>query len=711
MVDKPNISIGGYMTLREQLMLLINSKDYKGMTKGELADFYEIEEDDYELFFHTLYDMEKEGILYLSKKEKYLPLNDTTAKGTIEGSNSGFAFFINDDGDKDDVFIPPNALAGAIHGDRVVIKITKEAQGENKAEGQVIKILSPLDAEIVGTFVEEGKYYFVEPNNNKYSRDIFIPEKFTNKAKHNDKVVVRLTKRAKKDRNPEGRVVEILGNRFKGGVEVTSIAREFELSYEFPEEVNKELESIADEVKEEDLHGRMDFSDKFTVTIDGADAKDFDDAISIERDGDKFRLFVHIADVAHYVAANSALDKEALKRGNSIYLLDRVIPMLPEKLSNGICSLQPGQKRLTHTVEMLIDEKGCVKDYNFYISWIKSNRRLIYDDVSDYLEDDIPFNDDSLEEKLDIMEELRNILYAKRVRRGALDFSISESQIDVDENGKVVDIYPRERRIADSIIEEFMIACNETVSEHFGHMEYPFLYRVHADPSPERIASFKELIGPLGYNIKGQDVHAKDFQALLKQAKGQPEERLVSTLLLRTMKKARYAPDPGKHFGLASTFYSHFTAPIRRYSDLVIHRIFKDAVANNLKLDGLDSFYEYLSEVAEHVSDTERLAEDAEREVEEYMKTEYMRELVGRRYEGIVSSLTSYGIYVELENTVEGLASFRNQRDDYYIYDDENYKVIGEKTGRIIKIGMKVKVVVLGVDEIRNEIDFEIIEW
>lgn len=700
------------MTLREQILLLIRSKDYKGLNKEELADFYELEKADYEIFFKTLYDMEKEGLLYLSKKGKFLSLDEEVSDGTLEGSSGGFAFFIPDNADEDDVFIPPTGMAGAIHGDRVRIKVTKEAQGGNKAEGQVIKILSMVDIELVGTFVKEGKYSFVEPNNKKYNKDVFIPEKFTGHAKHNDKVVVRLIKRAQRNRNPEGRVMEVLGNRFKSGVEVTSIAREFELPYEWPAEVEESVRNIPEDVQEKDLEGRTDFTDIFTVTIDGENAKDFDDAISISKEDDgRYKLLVHIADVTNYVKEGSPIDKEAYKRGNSVYLLDRVIPMLPEKLSNGLCSLKPGEIRLSHSVEMTIDDRGEVKDYHFYKSFIKSNRRLVYDKVSDFLENEIPMGDDFLEEQITHMEELRQILHEKRVRRGALDFNIPESEFDLDSNGRISAIFPRERRIADSIIEEFMIVCNETVSEHFGYMEYPFLYRVHEEPALDKVETFKNLTAPLGYTIKGKDIHAKDFQALLNEVKDKPEERLISTLLLRTMKKARYSADRQKHFGLASEFYSHFTAPIRRYADLVIHRIFEAAVNNKLPMENFQRDYDYLTEVALHVSETEREAEEAERAVEDYMKTEYMKELTGRNFKGIISSLTSYGIYVELENTVEGLASFRNQRDDYYSYDSENHIVYGEKTKRAIKIGMEVKVTVLGVDEIRNEIDFEIIEW
>lgn len=699
------------MTLREKIISLITSKDYKGMTKEELAGSFNLEPKDYKIFFKCLVDMEREGLIYLSSKKKYLPNSDQYIEGVLEGTTSGFAFLVVKDEDLEDIFIPPGALAGAVHGDTVLVKITKEAEKGNKAEGQVVRLLSPVEVEIVGTLVKEGKYFFVEPNSAKYSRDIFIDSRYTKKAKHNDKVVVKLIKRAKGDRNPEGRVIEVIGNRFKGGVEITSIAREFDLRYEFPKAVEEETKSLPNSVRAKDLEGRTDFTGMFTVTIDGASAKDFDDAISIEKEGDLYRLYVHIADVAAYVKKASAIDEEAYKRGNSVYLLDRVIPMLPEEISNGLCSLQPNEIRLSHTVEMLIDRKGQIKTYEFYISYIQSDYRLIYDDVSDYLEEDSSLGDEILEEKIHLMKDLRDILHEKRLGKGALDFDIPESQVVLNASGKVEAIFPRERRIAETIIEEFMIACNETVAEHFAHMDYPFLYRIHPEPEKERVASFNEIIQPLGYSIKGQDLHAKDFQIILKQAEGKPEQRLISTLLLRTMKKARYSADLDKHFGLASYYYSHFTAPIRRYSDLVVHRTFKDAVNSKLTMTGWEELYADLYKIADHVSLTERVAEEAERQVESYMQAEYMKEVIGKKFYGTVSSLTSYGIYIQLENTVEGLASFKNQRDDYYIYDQDKYRVYGERSGKEIKIGMGVRVKVLGVDELRNEIDFELIEW
>lgn len=699
------------MTLRENLLNLIRDEDYRGMTKEDLANYYDLGRGDFEIFFKCLYDMEREGLIYLSRKGKYLPQDNPFIDGALEGSGSGFAFFIPDNKDLDDIFIPGPYMHGALHKDRVRVKMNKEAYGDQRAEGEVVKILSPVDAEIVGTLVKEGDYFFVEPNGHRYGKDIFIPKKYLAGAKHNDKVVVKLLKRGKKNRNPEGRIIEVLGSRFRDGVEISAIAREFDLPNEWPNEVMDQVKGIPDEVSAEDIEGRTDFTDLFTVTIDGENAKDFDDAISIEKEGDLYRLYVHIADVAHYVKSKSPIDKEAMNRGNSVYLLDRVIPMIPEALSNVICSLQPDCIRLTQTVEMLIDQSGTVKDYSFHESYIRSKHRLIYDMVSDFLEKEIPMGDEEVEEKLLIMDELREVLHQKRLRRGALDFNIPESDFALDDRGRIIGIFPRDHRTGDALIEEFMIVCNETVAEHFGHMEYPFIYRTHEDPAAEKVAAFKESIRLLGYHIKGKDVHSKDFQILLKEVHGKPEERLISMLLLRSMKKARYRPDRDKHFGLASTFYSHFTAPIRRYGDLVIHRIFKDAVHNSLKMDDLGGLYAYLDATADHISDTERRAEDAERAVEAHLKVEYMRELVGRSFKGIVSSLTSFGIYVELENTVEGLAAFRNQRDDYYSYDKTTHRVFAERSGREIKIGQSVIVKVLGVDAMRNEIDFEIVEW
>ncbi|MDO5717858.1 MAG: ribonuclease R [Tissierellia bacterium] len=702
------------MTLKEKLLKYIQSPEYKGQTKEELAAAFNIDISDYRMFFKSLIDMEKNGTIYLSKKGKYLLVKneDNALVGKIIGNAGGFAFFESSDENQADVFIPPNKVKGALHGDTVLIKITKQAADGMRSEGEVVRILNESEVEVVGTLVKAGKYYFVEPNNSKFSQDIFIHSDKLKGAKNEDKVVAKIVKRSVKDKNPEGIIVEVLGNKNDEGIEITSIARQFGLPYIFPKKVIAEAKSLPDEVSELDLNGRTDMTDLFTVTIDGASAKDFDDAISIKKENGNYKLFVHIADVANYVRPNSELDREAYNRGNSVYMLDRVIPMLPEELSNELCSLKPGVVRLSHTVEMSIDNNGKVLDYQFYKSYIKSDHRLIYDDVSDFLEDDLDiFKDEKLKSDLQLMKQLYSILKEKRDRKGAIEFNLPEPEITMGDKGEIVDICKRVRRISDKIIEEFMIVTNETVAAHFGYMDYPFIFRIHEEPSRERIKSFEMLMSNLGYRFKGKEIHSKDFQELLEEVKGKNEESLISSLLLRSLRKAVYSREPDIHFGLSSNFYTHFTAPIRRYSDLFIHRIFKKAVENNLDMNYNLKHLEKLDDIAEHVSDTERKAEEAEREVEAMLKMKYMKKYIGKKFNGIISSLTSFGVFVELENTVEGLVHFRDMNDDYYYFDDEKYVIIGEKTNRRIKLGDSVKIKVKGVNESRNEINFEIVRW
>lgn len=702
------------MTLKNKLLEYIESNDYPGDTKEELAKHFNIDVDEYRAFFKALIDMEKEGLVYLSKKGKYLPvdINENALVGSFIGNAGGFGFFESSDPSSPDVFIPPNANKGAMHGDKVIIRITKNAEDGMRREGEVIKILSDIKKEIVGTLVKEGKYYFVEPNNSRFSTDIFVKPENLKGAKHNDKVVVNVEKRSIGDRNPEGVVIEVIGHKNEKGIEITSIARQFNLPYIFPAKVIEEARSFGTEVHESELVGRTDFRSHLVVTIDGADAKDFDDAISIEKEGTFYKLFVHIADVANYVKPGTAIDAEAYKRGNSVYMLDRVIPMLPEELSNELCSLKPDEIRLTHTVEMKIDHSGKVMDYRFYKSYIKSDFRLIYDEVSDFLEDNRDvYNDEKLKDSLIIMSELYEILRDMREKRGAIDFNIKETAFEFNEQGEVIDVGVLERRVANRIIEEFMIVTNETVAGHFGYMDYPFIYRVHEEPSNERIKSFEALMHNLGYRFKGKEIHSKDFSELLDEVKGKPEETIIATLLLRALRKARYSSEADIHFGLASTHYTHFTAPIRRYSDLVIHRIFKSAVEENLNMNyGLKEI-ESLDKIAEHVSTTERNAEEAEREVESLLKMQYMKNYVGEEFNGIVSSLTSFGIFVELENTIEGLIHFKDLHDDYYYFDSDKYVIFGEKTGRQVRLGNKIKIKVVGVNESRNEINFELVKW
>lgn len=698
--------------IRDKILQYIQDKNYKGETLEELMNSFSLEKSDYKIFSQLLGDLEREGYIRYSKKGKYLPETDEgKVRCKIATKSGGFAFAIPCEGEEKDFFIGPDNLRGAMNGDEVLVREIRPAQGDRNAEGVVDRILSQPPEEIIGNLQRLDGFGMVVPDDPSYFNDIYIPRKALGNYKNRDKVVVKVVKRSRDGKNPEGVVTEKLGSPGDRGLEITSVARQHGLPFAFPKEVLEESKKIPSEVSQEDLVGRTDFTGLLTVTIDGADAKDFDDAISIAKTEKGYRLYVHIADVSHYVKEHSAIDKEALHRGNSVYLLDRVIPMLPENISNGICSLQPGVTRLTHTVEMELDKKGELLEYGFYRSYIVSDHRLIYEDVSDYLEGGKAYNDESLNRDLKYMEELYHILLNHRLERGAITFDLPETSYTFDENGKVVDVQPLDRRVSNSIIEEFMVRTNEVVSEHFGHMEYPFLYRVHEPPTEEKVKAFGLVLHNLGYRLRGQGNHPREYQNVLAELRGKPEERLVTNLLLRAMSKAKYSSFHSGHFGLASTFYSHFTAPIRRYSDLVIHRFFAQQVEGKLKYKFSDSQLDRLEETAYHVSVTERKAEEAERAVEKILKASYMKDHIGEVFKGVVSGLTDFGIFVELENTVEGLVAFRNLEDDYYNFNKENYFVKGERTGRVVKLGQNVQVRVIGVDDERHEVDMKIEKW
>jgi ribonuclease R len=522
---------------------------------------------------------------------------------------------------------------------------------------------------------------------------------------------VELTRWPEPRRNPEGSVVEVLGYPWEKGTDILSIVRMFNLPSVFPEDVIKEAQAVPMRIPEDEISRRRDLRQLKLFTIDGADAKDLDDAVSIESlDNGGYRLGVHIADVSHYVKDGSPLDKEALKRGNSVYLLDRVIPMLPHELSNGICSLNPNEDRLAMSVIMDIDKKGKVYAHEIFESVINSKARLIYDDVSDLLEGKTSTEGKLKEvaEELFIMKELMDILRARRERRGSIDFDFPESYIELDENGKPIDVRKLERRVANRLIEEFMLVCNETVAERFFWAQIPFLYRIHEDPNPEKVADFLRFIHNFGYSIRGKELHPKDFQRLTDEIKGRREEPVISTLLLRTMQKAVYSSEPGKHFGLAAQYYSHFTSPIRRYPDLQIHRIIKETLRGSLSHRRMEHLEGRLPEVADHTSMTERRAEEAEREVDDLKKAQYMAERIGEEYDGIVSSVTSFGMFVQLENTIEGLVHFSNMEDDFYFFDEENYMIVGERTKRTYRLGDEVRIKVIGADIGKKNIDFAI---
>lgn len=703
------------MTVRTKIVDMMKEKDYRPMLREELAIKFGIEKKDMDSFFKILVGLEKEGLIIKAKNERYgLVDSDYLITGKLEGHERGFGFVVPKEKNREDVFIPAENMNGAMHGDTVIATIVKRQEDGKREEGEVIRILERGNKTIVGTFEDNRNFGFVIPDDHKISYDIFIPKSKTMNAKTNQKIVAEIVTWPEARRNPEGKVIEILGYLNEKGTDILSIIRQFDLPEEFPDKVQDMALSIEDEVKQEDMEERVDLRHLNTFTIDGFDAKDLDDAVSIEiNENGNYYLGVHIADVAHYVKEKSIIDKEAVERGNSVYLIDRVIPMLPRELSNGICSLNPNVNRLCLSVLMEIDKSGNVIDHTIVESLITSKERLVYDDVSDYLENEDVRPKEELKtvaKELKLMEELCYILYEKRERRGSIDFDFPETKIILDEQGIPVEIRKEDRRIANKIIEEFMLVCNETVSEQFFWAETPFLYRVHEEPSSEKIANFNKLIRNFGYMLKGtQEIHPKELQLLTQEIKGKKEEALISTLLLRSMKKAIYSADSGIHFGLAAKYYSHFTAPIRRYPDLVIHRIIKMFINGKLSPKLQDKLNRNLPEIAEHTSMTERRAEQAEREVEDMKKAQYMSKYIGEEFEGIISSLTHFGIFIQLDNTIEGLVHFSNMLDDYYDFDEDKYHIIGERTKRVYNLGDPVKIRVMDANVAKRNIDFELL--
>lgn len=702
------------MTIREKILELLNEKNYKPLLMDELLIEFQIEKAYRKDFKKVVDGLEKEGLILKLENDRYVAANpDYIVPGILQGHERGFGFVIKDSKEKDDIFIAAENMNGAMDGDRVLVNIVSRKGPGKREEGEIIRILERNNKFIVGTLEESRNFSFLIPDNPKISYDVFIPKSQVNKAKDRQKVVIEIEKWPDKRRNPEGKVVEILGYPEDKGTDILSVIRQFQLPEKFPDEVKKEAKSISKTIAEEEIRRRRDLRSLKTFTIDGADAKDLDDAISIERlENGNYKLGVHIADVAHYVKENSNLDREALKRGNSVYLIDRVVPMLPEELSNGICSLNPYEDRLTLSVTMEINHMGKVVKHEIQESVINSKARLVYDDVSDYIEDKTEESREKLKDlldELDAMEELMKILRKKREKRGSIDFDFPETKIVLDDKGIPIHIGKDERRIANKLIEEFMLVTNETVGEEYFWAELPFLYRVHEEPSQEKIQDFAKFIYNFGYSLKGKELHPKDFQILTEEIRGKKEETVISTLLLRSMRKARYSEENDIHFGLASNHYSHFTSPIRRYPDLMIHRIIKENLNGQLNEKRIKKLEKILPRIAEQTSNTEKRAEEAEREVEDLKKAQFMVDKIGEEYEGIISSLTNFGIFVQLDNTIEGLIHFNDMLDDYYHFDEEKYYIIGERTNRIFKLGERVNIVVNNVNLNKKNIDFQLL--
>ncbi|MCU9815442.1 ribonuclease R [Paraclostridium sp. AKS73] len=703
--------------LKQKLLGLISEAAYNPLKKEELAMIFDIHHTEMPMFYNFLDELVESGYLILTKKGKYTSPNQMGLfVGKLVSHKKGFGFVESDEEYTQDLFIPADSLNGAMHNDRVIAEITTPATDEKRAEGRIIKVVERAITDVVGTFQESKNFGFVLPDNKKFNKDIFIPKKFFNGARGNDKVVCRITQWPTEDRKPEGKIIEILGQKGDRYVEIASVIREHGLPEEFPKKVLDEAEKVAIEIPQEEIDRRLDLRDMNIFTIDGEDAKDLDDAVSIEvLDNGNYKLGVHIADVTHYVKEKSKLDKEALKRATSVYLVDKVIPMLPKTLSNGVCSLNPFEDKLTLSVFMEIDHKGDVVKHDIKETIINSKARMTYTEVSDILEKD----DEKLKKTFAKVaddffnaEKLARILMKRREKRGAIDFDFPEAKIILNNDGDVVDIKQYERRISNRIIEEFMLITNETVAEHFFWLNMPFVYRVHETPAHEKIETLNKFISTFGYVIKGdlESVHPKALQGIIDQIHGKTEEKAISTIMLRSLKQARYSPECVGHFGLAAQYYSHFTSPIRRYPDLQIHRIIKEFLNGKISQKRQDQLAQIVDYASTQSSEREREAELAERDVKDIYKARYMEDRVGEEFIGIVSSVTSFGMFIELDNTVEGLVRLADMSDDYYIFDENTFTILGERTKKMYRIGDVVKIKVEKVNVDFKEIDFKLLE-
>ena len=701
---------------KERILAFMKEDAYKPLLFVELLRVLDVPDPDVEVFRSLLEELENEGKIFKTHKDRYgLPEKMSLVVGRIQGNERGFGFVIPDDEDIRDIFIPADSLNGAMHNDRVIARVNKKSISDKRSEGEVIRIIHRANRTVVGTFEDSRYFGFVVPDDVKVSGDIFIPKDEINGAKPGMKVVAEIIKWPEKRRNAEGKIVEIIGHKDEPGADILSIIKAYDLKEEFPEDVVLQAEAISETVTEEMTRGRRDLRGLRMVTIDGEDAKDLDDAVSVERlpDGN-YRLGVHIADVSHYVMENSPLDKEALKRGTSVYLVDRVIPMLPRKLSNGICSLNPRVDRLAFTVIMDMDAQGRVYNHEIFESVINIDERMTYTNVFKILvekDEELCKRYDYLLEDFRLMEEMAVILRKKRFARGAIDFDFEEAKIILDDKGKPVDVKRYEITIANKIIEEFMLLCNETVAEHFYWANSPFVYRIHEDPDSEKIENLAEFVRTLGYHLKGiNKIHPKALQELLTKVKGKKEERIISTVMLRSLAKARYSHQSLGHFGLAAKYYSHFTSPIRRYPDLIIHRIMKEHIKGKMNENREELLNQRLPEVSKQCSERERAAEEAERETKDLKKVEYMKAHEGEDFDGIISSVTSFGMFIELDNTIEGLVRMSSMDDDYYIYDDKQHYIIGERTRKIYRIGDPARVKLAKADIGSRQIDFVLLE-
>jgi len=703
------------MISSKELLLYLRKEARQPVSVDDLALVFSlVEGNEIQELKKLLKNLVKKGEVFKTEDKKYvLPEKFNLVVGKLQSHSGGYGFVLPEYPGMADIYVNETYMNGAMHGDRVMVKLVPRSEGRRR-EGEIVNILERANKRVVGTFKKTHRRAFVEPDESRLGWDIMVPRGEFKGARPGDKVLVEITKWPERLRGPYGRVIEVLGPSGAPGVDILALCKKYRLPEEFPPQVTAEVARL-DEISAKDLEGRRDLRGLTMVTIDGEDAKDLDDAVSLEvLSKERYRLGVHIADVGYYVREGTALDKEALERGTSVYLVDRVIPMLPPRLSNEICSLNPGVDRLAMSVIMDIDGRGQVLHYEIFPSIIKINARMTYEAVRKILVDEDPLEIEryrSLVNMFRHMKELCLILRKKRFQRGAIDFNLPELKVELDDKGKPVKLIKQRHTIAEKIIEEFMIVTNETVAQHFYYLDIPFVYRVHEEPDVKKIIALNEFLSNFNYRVKGtaSKVHPRAMQEVLESVKGKPEERLINTVVLRSMKQAFYGPVNLGHFGLASECYTHFTSPIRRYPDLTIHRIIREVITGGgLSERRKEELYELLPLVAERSSERERTAIEAERESVEMKSVEYMKRKIGEVFPGVISGITNFGMFVELENLVEGLVHLSSINDDYYFYEEESYTLVGEHTRKRFRIGDRVKVKVIRVDVGERRVDFEL---
>lgn len=694
---------------------LICDDIYVPMKLKELAVLLQVPKEQKEELRKVCEALEAEGKIYLTKKGKYCKGGARRLIGIYRAGQKGFGFAVLPE-EHSDIYISGENTNGAFDGDEVEVVVTREPEERDKRrEGKIVRIVSRGITKVVGLYRKEPNhnYGFVLPDNQRMGKDIFIPAEAAGGAANGHKVVAELTSYGDGRQKPEGRIVEIIGHMNDPGTDILSIVKGYELPCEFSEKMLNQAARAAKPVSRADMAGRKDLRHWQMVTIDGEDAKDLDDAVSVTKDGENYILGVHIADVTNYVQENSALDREALERGTSVYLADRVIPMLPHVLSNGICSLNAGEDRLALSCIMTVNQKGLVTEHEIAETVIHVSRRMTYTSVNKIVTEKEEKERDAYRElvpMLELMGELSGIIRERRRKRGSIDFDFPETKLILDENGRPLDVMPYERNAAHKLIEDFMLLANETVAEDYYWQELPFVYRTHDVPEEEKIRTLAAFINNFGYSmhIGANEVHPKEIQKLLARVEGTPQETMITRLALRSMKQAKYTPENTGHFGLAANYYTHFTSPIRRYPDLQIHRIIKDNLRGRMNEEKIAHYQSILPEVTKQSSERERRAEEAERETVKLKKTEYMQEHIGEVFEGVISGMTRWGMYVELPNTIEGLVHVVNMTDDHYDYNDSSYEMVGEHTKKTFRLGQKVSVRVKNADRLLRTIDFEI---